>query len=142
VSGMNSLPWLPPESLIKLIYSLVWAIMVLLPIQRRVYEWVTYLHMHLQGLTICTSQLPSFVSFRHPRYSRKALHRWFCPSASGRHDLALRLGPLERILAPPVNERLLCCWAGLGIHPTFSDLSVVPKPVDTLRLSCSVGVWL
>lgn len=116
--------------------------MVLLPIQRRVYEWVAYLCMHLQGVTICISQIPSLVSFRHPRYSRKTLHRWFYPSASGRYDLALRLGPLERVLTPPVNERLLRCWAGLGIRSTFSDLSAVPKPVNTLRPGCPVGVWL
>ena len=29
------------ESLIKLVYSLAWGIMVLVLIQRRVYEWVT-----------------------------------------------------------------------------------------------------
>jgi hypothetical protein len=46
---MNSVSYLYPESLIKLIYSVVWAIMVLVPIQRRVYEWVTYLLVHFQS---------------------------------------------------------------------------------------------
>lgn len=88
-----------------------------------------------------TPQIPSFPSFRHPRYSRKALHRRFHPSAFGRHDLASRLGPLKRILAPPVDECLLCCGAGLGVHPTFSDLSAVPEHVITLRPYGPIGVW-
>ena len=40
---------LSTESLIKLIYSLVWGIMVLVPIQRRVYEWVIYTSVHPQS---------------------------------------------------------------------------------------------
>jgi hypothetical protein len=131
-----------PESLIKLIYSLVWAVMIFLPIQRRVYEWVACLFANHQKVTDRTPQISSFPSFRHSRYSRKTLHRGFCPSASGRHGLALRLGPLKGVLSPLADKRLLRCWAGLGIHSTLGDISAVPKPIFALCPGGSVGVWV
>ena len=85
-------------------------------------------------------QIPSFPSLRDPRYSRKTLHRRLCPSASGGHDLACRVGPLERVPAPPVDECLLRHRASLGIHPIVGDLSAVPKLVIALCPGYSVGV--
>jgi len=95
---------------------------------------------HFLRVTDYTPQLPSFPSFRYPRHSRKALHCWFCPSASGGHDLALCLGALKRVLAPPVDECLLCCWAGLGVHPTFGDLPPIPEFIIIPRPSCPVDM--
>jgi hypothetical protein len=87
------------------------------------------------------SQFPSFPGFRHSRCSRKALSRRFCPPASGCHDLALCLRPLKRVLTSPFDERLLRCWAGLGIHSAFGHLSAVPKSVISHHPGCPVGVW-
>jgi alpha-1,3-glucosyltransferase len=50
---------LSPESLIKLVYSLVWAIMILLPIQRRVYEYV-FVFMR-------ASECDGLIAYRFPR---------------------------------------------------------------------------
>ena len=116
--------------------------MIFLPIQRRVYEWVACLFVNHRKVTDRIPQIPSFPCFRHSRYSRKTLHRGFFPSAFGRHDLALRLGPLKGVLSPLDDKRLLRCWAGLGIHSTLGDLSAVPEPIFALCPGCSVGVWV
>ena len=92
-------------------------------------------------MTNCTPQVPSFPCLRHPRRIRKVLSRRVCPSASGRHRLALCIGLLKRVLTASFDECLLRRWAGLGIHPAFGDLSVVPKSDISHRPDCAVGVW-